>query len=275
MPSSRQNVAQDLVFDVGAANGDDSAYYLRKGFRVVAVEPNPRSVSALRDRFAAEIAGERLSLLPAAISTDEGEAQFWVCDDMPGWSSFDRAIASYCQRRHHDVCVRTCRFSTLIEQFGVPFYCKIDIEGCDRLCLEQMCEDTAPPFVSIELPTNGSAPKKAVTKRMMDRLERLGYGRFKVISQVTFRQPGKFLPGFKARLPAALSRRITQLDQALRKYAADEDWRFGEDSSGPFGENSRGAWLSADEARRRIAIIQRNRDISEWYDLHAALPEAA
>jgi hypothetical protein len=30
-----------LIYDVGMNNGDDTAYYLRRGFRVVAIEPNP------------------------------------------------------------------------------------------------------------------------------------------------------------------------------------------------------------------------------------------
>jgi len=31
----------DLVFDIGMHNGDDTAYYLARGYRVVAVEANP------------------------------------------------------------------------------------------------------------------------------------------------------------------------------------------------------------------------------------------
>ena len=30
-----------LIYDVGMNNGDDTAYYLRRGFRVIAIEPNP------------------------------------------------------------------------------------------------------------------------------------------------------------------------------------------------------------------------------------------
>ena len=43
-----------LVYDVGMNNGDDTAYYLRMGYRVVAFEANPvrrrprRSVAELR-----------------------------------------------------------------------------------------------------------------------------------------------------------------------------------------------------------------------------------
>ena len=32
----------DLIFDVGLHHGDDAAYYLSKGFRVVGIEANPQ-----------------------------------------------------------------------------------------------------------------------------------------------------------------------------------------------------------------------------------------
>ena len=32
---------KDLIFDVGCNNGDDTDFYLRKGFRVVAIDADP------------------------------------------------------------------------------------------------------------------------------------------------------------------------------------------------------------------------------------------
>lgn len=53
-------MVRDLVFDVGLYNGDDTAYYLYRGFRVVAVEANPYYASRARQRFAPEINAGRL-----------------------------------------------------------------------------------------------------------------------------------------------------------------------------------------------------------------------
>jgi hypothetical protein len=44
-----------LVFDLGMNNGDDSAYYLLKGYEVVAAEANPTLVDQARVRFQKEI----------------------------------------------------------------------------------------------------------------------------------------------------------------------------------------------------------------------------
>ena len=39
-----------LIFDIGFNSGEDSAAYLRAGYRVVAVEANANMVAAARDR---------------------------------------------------------------------------------------------------------------------------------------------------------------------------------------------------------------------------------
>src|SRR5687768_15869702 len=49
-----------VVYDVGANNGDDSEYYLKKGHRVVAIEAHPVLAKHIRTRFAGELQNGRL-----------------------------------------------------------------------------------------------------------------------------------------------------------------------------------------------------------------------
>ena len=63
---------RDLIFDFGMHDGSDTAYYLRKGFRVVAVEANPELVAAGQSRFRAEIAEGRLTIVNKAIAEQPG-----------------------------------------------------------------------------------------------------------------------------------------------------------------------------------------------------------
>jgi spermidine synthase len=42
----------NLIYDIGMHDGSDSEFYLRKGYRVVAVEANPKLVEACRERLA-------------------------------------------------------------------------------------------------------------------------------------------------------------------------------------------------------------------------------
>jgi hypothetical protein len=45
----------DLIYDVGMNNGDDTACFLSLGFRTVAIEANPELVKYAKARFAHEI----------------------------------------------------------------------------------------------------------------------------------------------------------------------------------------------------------------------------
>jgi FkbM family methyltransferase len=251
----------DLIFDVGVANGNDSAYYLHKGYRVVGVEANPLQLPALRERFETEIREGRYHLVPIAIAEVEGEAEFWICDDEPEWSSFDRSIASYKGSRHHSVRVQTCPFRSVLEQFGTPFYCKIDIEGNDDLCVSDLAGPQRPPFVSIEL--DSGEPQIRL-------LERQGYTRFKIISQRTLRQPHKTVARLKTHLPLWLLKQAFRVETKLLRRP-DGDWRFPNGSSGRFGEETPGDWLTADEAIELNRTLELAEYYDDWYDIHAAL----
>jgi FkbM family methyltransferase len=251
-------IQRDLIYDIGACNGDDSAYYLHKGYRVIGVEASPPAVALLQERFRAEIESGRYTLVPAGIAQSRGRAEFWVCDDWPHWSSFDRTLASRNGARHHKVRVNTCRFSSLLEKFGVPFY---DIEGNDGLCLDDLERDTAPPFISVEA-SDG--------EREIRRLSQIGYSRFKVISQSSHRQLPLSLLRFKARFPFGVRRSIEKVQLRLWRRRRDGSWRFPAGSSGPFGEESRGEWLSADEASELNRMFEMGSGHLDWQDIHAA-----
>src|SRR6266487_2691817 len=50
-----KGVVRDLIYDVGMNNGDDTAYYLHQGFRVIAIDADPRSLEAAKHRFPNEL----------------------------------------------------------------------------------------------------------------------------------------------------------------------------------------------------------------------------
>ena len=256
-----------LVYDVGVHKGEDTAYYLHKGFRVVGVEANPVMVAHLRKRFAAEIAAGALTLLEVGVAEREGEMEFWVCDAVTEWSSFNKNKAAVGGKTSRPVKVRTTQFANILRRHGVPFYCKIDIEGNDRLCLEGIDSADKPQFLSIEM----SQPKG---DRDLAALKSVGYHKFKIISQVTF---GPTRPALQIALsyaPGRIRRRIKQLERYVGKRR-DGDWTFNFGSSGTFGEHLPGRWLDYDRAvatwRVIYSVYQRSKTggLGEWYDIHA------
>ena len=77
----------DLVYDVGMNNGDDTAHYLHKGYRVVAIEADPTLIDAARERFADAIRSGRLQLVNAGVGPRDEVADFWICDEKREWNS--------------------------------------------------------------------------------------------------------------------------------------------------------------------------------------------
>ena len=263
----------NLIFDVGMNNGDDTAYYLHRGYRVVAVEADPKLCDRARERFQHEIGSGRLSVENVGIAREEGNLQFWISSKSV-WSSFDRENATKGRATATPLIIHTLPFSALIEKYGKPYYVKVDIEGHDFMCLEQLTTETAPTFVSIEMSYTGG-------DEAISRLLELGYDAFKVVRQ------NDFFPMTRSDLDREMKIRkryamFGPYGQHLRRLTRRQlklgDWRFRFGSSGPISSELSGTWLSPEEAR---SVWQRLHDVDmeigsggrgEWYDFHARMP---
>ncbi len=269
---------RDLVFDLGANNGDDTAYYLRRGFRVVGVDANPEMVSWCEQRFKEEIRADRLVLLNVGLAAEEGVASLFVSEGNRGvWSSLDPALASRGNLAARQIAVQTRSLHSLMQEYGVPFYLKIDIEGADHFCLRDIDPTDAPAYVSFE----------ASEGRLEDLflLVRAGYTRFKLIDQlVGFRQVMPPPLHSKELATAIVSRRAkTRLRQLpglgvavrlIRRMRATASGTqtpaFSISSSGPMAEDTDGPWRSAEEVAYAWLYYVRETITSNWYDVHAA-----
>ena len=260
--------AVNLIYDLGAHNGQDSEFYLKKGFAVVAVEANPTLCDSLRQRFSREIAEGRFVLVEKAVGERFGKVAFFVNErSIWGTTEYNPRYKERSSARGsawNKIVVPSIPFSWLTDQFGVPYYLKIDIEGADVLCLEDlMNEEDRPNFISIE-----RQPFLPDQLKELALLKALGYTRFKIVDQkaVMHQQPPR---------------------PAREGMYVDHQFEF--DATGLFGEESPGPWLSYREAIARNAAIQvqskgfglwrrtpglnRLRDSwGSWYDFHAALP---
>src|SRR5215831_3649111 len=168
-----------LIYDVGMNNGDDTAYYLRRGFRVVAIEANPALVATACERFRREIEAGELTILNVGVAAADGELPFWVCLTDSRLSSFDRRNASLDDRQPVEEIRVPCRtFRSILDEFGVPFYLKVDIQGNDSLCVEALTPEAVPKFLSIEFALWNDPLVKQLCAR--------SFNRFKIISQTYF-----------------------------------------------------------------------------------------
>jgi FkbM family methyltransferase len=259
-----KELATDLVIDVGLYTGEDTAYYLHRGYRVVAIDANPLMIERAKERFAADILTKRLVLLNVGIFTSSGQFDFWISshDD---WSSFEKANASKLKAQAYAISIPCVRFAEILKQYGVPFYLKIDIEKLDGACLEALTPECRPEYVSWEASIGSLAE--------LEKMRSLGYKVFKCIDQMTLKAASL--------KDVSTNRRFQVLRRTFTKLESRRlgDWKFKRGlSSGPFGEETDGRWRSFEEiAYDFAAFCEKNPDDEHWptwLDFHASFKTA-
>jgi FkbM family methyltransferase len=228
-----------LILDVGMHIGKDTEFYLKKGFDVVAIEANPKCVDTVQTRLAEYIAEGRLIIHNVAIAPYEGEIEFYVNDKHDDWGTTSKAFAERNERfgsSNSMIKVRCTNLSTILRESGVPYYLKIDVEGADTLCLQQLVSNSKrPKYVSVE----AGLTSFEGTFNELSLLWRLGYREFKIVNQ-------------------ALNSRVRCPDPPLEGDYLD--YRFDGLCSGPFGEETPGKWMRIEETflrYRRLLLEQR------------------
>jgi FkbM family methyltransferase len=271
---------QDLVFDLGMHKGEDTAFYLKKGFRVVGVEANPELAEFCRKRFAAEVVSGSVKIIEGAVvnkdTISKGTVTFYKNVGESEWGTIqsawhDRNIQLGFGSIEIEVpCVD---LGAIFEGYGVPYYMKIDLEGADRLCFEFLKGlPEKPKYLSIE-------DEKVYFPQIVKDLQTLcllGYRRFRAVQQESI--PGSHYQG-------------------LDRHGEPITHCFEVGASGPFGPDLSGPWMTAEEImteyrqifriyrifgddslfarhpklrhlRQRLSYYLR-RPLPGWYDTHA------
>tara|TARA_Y100000389_G_C17466898_1_gene526486 strand:+ start:585 stop:1436 length:852 start_codon:yes stop_codon:yes gene_type:complete len=174
-----------LVMDVGFGDGSDSAMFLRRGFHVVAVEADPKTIERARARHPViglalshashdtrdGLRGRLASLAieNVAIADGPGVLKFYSPEGQPDLASIHQSTCAGTRCRELSVPTDTC--ASLFTKYGTPLVLKIDIEGADKSCLRSLEKRRVlPPFIAIE------------DNNAIDILVSMGYVQFKLVS---------------------------------------------------------------------------------------------
>lgn len=164
-----------MIFDLGFHKGDDTYYYLSKGYKVIAVEANPDLVIEGRKRFKNT---NKLVLINKAISYDNDIIKFYIHPIHSDWSSCDKSYAERDGVPSKEVSVETISLIKLCEEYGTPYYLKVDIEGRELFVAEQLTKlKFRPKYVSFETGRSNYF-------RIILMLYKAGYRRFQLRNQL-------------------------------------------------------------------------------------------
>lgn len=241
----------NLIFDFGYHNGDDSDYYLKKGFQVVALEANLNLVEIGRKRFEKEILSGQLVLLNKAISNKDGFVAFYIHPHNTDWSSCFQEIVQSDGSTATMVSVEAVSVRNLFKKYGIPQYLKVDIEGCDLVVAKELLDlEIKPKYVSFE--TN-----KREYAELFAFLFVAGYTKFQLVNQLNN--------------PSRAAHNSNGEGKVI-------EYKFSKYSSGPFGKDlPANNWLTLDQAITNYVYYKELKKIDNkelglgWLDLHAAL----
>src|SRR5258705_9876851 len=228
----------DLIFDIGLHKGEDSDFYLKKGFRVVAAEAQANLINYCKRRFERAIAAGRLQIVEGAIAPESAGDRIVFYKNLKNseWGTIDPRWVE----RNEKVGARSIKIEVgridltgMFRAHGIPFYLKIDIEGADHLVLDELQRfDDRPHYVSMEAEKNDFARLTAELKT----LKALGYIAFMPVQQES--------------IPRTAIETTTLIGERLH-------YSFEEGASGSFGDDLSGSWLTYDECLRRFRAIFR------------------
>ena len=282
---------KDLIYDIGMHKAEDTEFYLRKGFRVISFEADPDLASQVRERLRDFVDRGQLVIVEGAIidldaaeNKDRKTIRFYKNDNMSvlgtihgDWANRNRQLGS---SSNGVIDVKVTDLADVIQKYGMPHYMKIDIEGCDMICVNILKKfSKRPDFISIE----SDKTSFLNIKHEIEALAGLGYNYFKAVEQseiyLTQTPPnpateGDFVPhsfevGSSGLFGSELGGIWKSERDVIRQYSII---RLGYYLLGDDGVMNRwrfpGAWMFRALVRRSLQLFTRA-SVPGWYDTHA------
>lgn len=121
---------EDLCFDIGANYGNRSEIFLKLGAKVIAVEPQPLPYKFLKRKFK-----NKITIDSRALGSENGNAKMFISSASTLTSLSTEWIDKVKENRfkeatwNNQIEVEVTTMDNLIDQYGKPDFCKIDVEG--------------------------------------------------------------------------------------------------------------------------------------------------
>jgi FkbM family methyltransferase len=171
-----------LCFDIGANHGEHTAALLSLGARrVVAVEPQAEVANFIVEAFPNEIISGAVIVRALAIGSERGVAKLFPAQDLG--KSMSTLSAQFVEasrtsgRNWYEAAaieVDVVTLDSLIVEFGVPDYIKIDVEGFDLEVLRGLSR----PIALLSFEFNTQPRLIEIAEECISRIDLLGQYEF-------------------------------------------------------------------------------------------------
>ena len=163
----------DLCFDLGAHLGNRADAWLHLGGKVVAVEPQPHCMSYMRRRFRNR---SNITFVEKALGAEAGKTMMHISHMTPTvstlsgekWREIIDEDTSFKVNWEESIEVEMMTFDQLIDAYGVPAFCKLDVENYELEVLKGLSQ----PIPAISVEYYPATPEQAVA--CIDILDKLG-----------------------------------------------------------------------------------------------------
>lgn len=140
----------DVCFDVGANNGNRTEIFLGLGAKVIAIEPQPVCIDILKKQFSDQ---KRCIIVQKAAAAKDGTGEIVISKNNSVISSMsrewlERGRFSKTESWDQKINITTTTLDTLIKQYGMPKFCKIDVEGYEKEVLKGLTQPIT--YISFE-----------------------------------------------------------------------------------------------------------------------------
>ena len=161
----------DLCFDIGANIGNRTEVFLDLKARVISVEPVEESYLELKKKF-----GEHpnSTILQLGLGSEAGEKDIYISNISEVCTFSKQFIEQYKNQEKFNIQwdeLRSTEIKTLdqlISEYGIPTFCKIDVEGFELEVLKGLSQPL--PIISFEY----NAKLKNLALDCMSRLSKFG-----------------------------------------------------------------------------------------------------
>lgn len=166
-----------MFFDIGANGGNKSKIFLKLGAKVIAVEPQNSCIKELQK---IRRLNSHLIIVNKGVGNEKGIKELKVSNKSEVSTFSDEFIEQYKYQAFLNwdktEQVEVITINDLIEQFGIPAYCKIDVENYEYEVLKVL--KTTIPAISFEF----NYPLRSNTIQCIEKLNQLGNYNFNYIA---------------------------------------------------------------------------------------------